>query len=110
ALGGHCRALRRLEVGPFSVDDADDERILPAGDALPFFPILGVDAGEAAALRAGRGGGQEDTRTGCAGEVGGRGRAVLAAGTSPGRSQSWNGPRAPSGSARSTAAISAIGA
>ena len=24
ALGGHCRTLRRTEVGPFSVDDADD--------------------------------------------------------------------------------------
>jgi len=22
ALGGHCRTLRRLEVGPFSVDEA----------------------------------------------------------------------------------------
>ena len=26
ALGGHCVALRRLEVGPFSVEDADEER------------------------------------------------------------------------------------
>jgi tRNA pseudouridine55 synthase len=34
ALGGHCVTLRRLEVGPFSVDDADPERILPAEDAL----------------------------------------------------------------------------
>ena len=34
ALGGHCRTLRRLEVGPFSVDEADPERILEAGDAL----------------------------------------------------------------------------
>jgi len=34
ALGGHCRALRRLEVGPFAVDEADPERILPAEDAL----------------------------------------------------------------------------
>ena len=38
ALGGHCRTLRRLEVGPFSVDDADEERILPAAEALPFLP------------------------------------------------------------------------
>ena len=30
ALDGHCRALRRLEVGPFSVDEADpDEFIEP---------------------------------------------------------------------------------
>jgi tRNA pseudouridine55 synthase len=34
ALGGHCRALRRTEVGPFSVDEADPERIIPADDAL----------------------------------------------------------------------------
>jgi tRNA pseudouridine55 synthase len=34
ALGGHCRSLRRLEVGPFSVDEADPERIIPADDAL----------------------------------------------------------------------------
>ena len=34
ALGGHCRTLRRLEVGPFSVDEADPERVIPADDAL----------------------------------------------------------------------------
>ena len=34
ALGGHCRTLRRLEVGPFSVDEADPERIVPAEEAL----------------------------------------------------------------------------
>ena len=27
ALGGHCVALRRTEIGPFSVDEADPERI-----------------------------------------------------------------------------------
>ena len=34
ALGGHCRTLRRTEVGPFSVDEADPERVIPAEDAL----------------------------------------------------------------------------
>ena len=34
ALGGHCRVLRRLEVGPFSVDEADPEAVIPAADAL----------------------------------------------------------------------------
>ena len=34
ALGGHCSALRRLEVGPFSVDEADPERIVPPDVAL----------------------------------------------------------------------------
>jgi tRNA pseudouridine55 synthase len=33
-LGGHCRVLRRLEVGPFSVEEADPERIIPADEAL----------------------------------------------------------------------------
>ena len=30
ALGGHCATLRRLEIGPFSVEDADEERVIPA--------------------------------------------------------------------------------
>jgi tRNA pseudouridine55 synthase len=34
ALGGHCRTLRRLEIGPFSVEEADEERIVPAHEAL----------------------------------------------------------------------------
>jgi tRNA pseudouridine55 synthase len=33
-LGGHCRTLRRLEIGPFSVDEADPERFIPAAEAL----------------------------------------------------------------------------
>jgi tRNA pseudouridine55 synthase len=33
ALGGHCRTLRRTEVGPFSVDEAGP-RIVPADEAL----------------------------------------------------------------------------
>jgi tRNA pseudouridine55 synthase len=34
ALGGHCRTLRRTEIGPFSVDEADPERIIPPEEAL----------------------------------------------------------------------------
>jgi tRNA pseudouridine55 synthase len=34
ALGGHCRTLRRTEVGPFRVEEADDARILPPEEAL----------------------------------------------------------------------------
>jgi tRNA pseudouridine55 synthase len=34
ALGGHCRSLRRTEVGPFGVDEADPERLLAAEEAL----------------------------------------------------------------------------
>jgi tRNA pseudouridine55 synthase len=33
-LGGHCRTLRRLEIGPFSVDEADPLRIVAPDDAL----------------------------------------------------------------------------
>ena len=34
AVGGHCRTLRRLEIGPFSVDEADPERFIPPDEAL----------------------------------------------------------------------------
>ena len=34
ALGGHCRTLRRTEIGPFSVDEADESRIIPPDEAL----------------------------------------------------------------------------
>ena len=34
ALGGHCRTLRRTEIGPFSVGEADPERIIPPEEAL----------------------------------------------------------------------------
>ena len=34
ALGGHCATLRRTEVGPFRVEEADEGRILPADEAL----------------------------------------------------------------------------
>jgi tRNA pseudouridine55 synthase len=33
-LGGHCRTLRRLEIGPFSVDEADTDRFIPPDEAL----------------------------------------------------------------------------
>jgi tRNA pseudouridine55 synthase len=33
-LGGHCRTLRRLEIGPFSVDEADPEVFIPPEEAL----------------------------------------------------------------------------
>ena len=34
ALGGHCRTLRRTEIGPFRVEEADPERVIPSDDAL----------------------------------------------------------------------------
>jgi tRNA pseudouridine55 synthase len=42
ALGGHCASLRRTEVGPFHVNDADPARIIPPQDALA---RLGLEAG-----------------------------------------------------------------
>ena len=33
-LGGHCVSLRRTEIGPFGVDEADPERIIPPEEAL----------------------------------------------------------------------------
>ena len=33
-LGGHCRTLRRTEIGPFSVEEADDELLIPPDEAL----------------------------------------------------------------------------
>jgi tRNA pseudouridine55 synthase len=33
-LGGHCRTLRRTEVGPFRVEDADPTRVIAAEQAL----------------------------------------------------------------------------
>lgn len=34
ALGGHCATLRRTEIGPFDVDESDDQRIIPPDEAL----------------------------------------------------------------------------
>ena len=69
ALGGHCRSLRRTEVGPFSVGDADEERILPPVDALPFLPLLEVEESEAGAIRQGRRRVAERVRVVSAGEL-----------------------------------------
>jgi tRNA pseudouridine55 synthase len=44
ALGGHCAALRRTEVGPFRVEEADPERIIPPEEALGRLG-LGAQAG-----------------------------------------------------------------
>ena len=35
ALGGHCSTLRRTEIGPFRVEEADEERIVALEEALP---------------------------------------------------------------------------
>ncbi len=52
-LGGHCTSLRRLEVGPFSVSEADSELIHPAFETLPFFPLVELSEAEAGLVRNG---------------------------------------------------------
>jgi tRNA pseudouridine55 synthase len=34
AIGGHCTTLRRTEVGPFRVEEADPDRFIPPEEAL----------------------------------------------------------------------------
>jgi tRNA pseudouridine55 synthase len=34
ALGGHCTTLRRTEIGPFAVHEADPDRLVPPSEAL----------------------------------------------------------------------------
>jgi tRNA pseudouridine55 synthase len=69
ALGGHCRALRRTAVGPFSVVDADEAQILPPADALPFLPAVDLSPEEADAIRAGRRRLEQPVRAMCEGEL-----------------------------------------
>ncbi len=38
ALGGHCRKLRRTEIGPFAVEEADPEHMIAPEDALARLP------------------------------------------------------------------------
>jgi tRNA pseudouridine55 synthase len=47
ALGGHCASLRRLEVGPFRVEEADPERLIAPAEALARIGL--EDDGEPAA-------------------------------------------------------------
>jgi len=54
ALGGHCRTIRRTAVGPFRVDDADEERVLAPLAALVFLPEREVSNEEVALVRTGR--------------------------------------------------------
>jgi tRNA pseudouridine55 synthase len=38
ALGGHCQTLRRTEIGPFLLEEADPELIIPPENALARLP------------------------------------------------------------------------
>jgi tRNA pseudouridine55 synthase len=50
----YCEELRRTRIGPFSVEDADPERIVPLEDALSFMPEVRLDPEQV--LRATHGG------------------------------------------------------
>ena len=45
ALGGHCATLRRTEVGPFRVEEADPNRLLPPAEALARIGVVGETRG-----------------------------------------------------------------
>jgi tRNA pseudouridine55 synthase len=44
ALGGHCVTLRRTEVGPFSVEEADAARVIDSAEALARIELSPVTA------------------------------------------------------------------
>jgi tRNA pseudouridine55 synthase len=43
----YCEELERTAIGPFRLDDADPDRIVPLADALAFLPECEVDADDA---------------------------------------------------------------
>ena len=55
ALGGHCTALRRTAVGPFALEDADEERLLTPLAAVPHLPREELDADGLRLATTGRG-------------------------------------------------------
>ena len=48
ALDGHCVTLRRMDVGPFSITEADPERVIPLDEALG---RIGLTVAQAEAAR-----------------------------------------------------------
>lgn len=52
AVGGHCVELRRTEVGPFRVAEADHERMIPVAEALRRLDAVSDTAGAAADIGA----------------------------------------------------------
>jgi tRNA pseudouridine55 synthase len=50
----YCEELERTAIGPFRLEDADPERLLPLAEALRFMPGRELEAGEAEAVRHGR--------------------------------------------------------
>ena len=50
----YCEELRRTAIGPFSVEDADDEVVVPLIDALAFLPAVALGPDDARAAAHGR--------------------------------------------------------
>jgi tRNA pseudouridine55 synthase len=50
----YCEELERTAIGPFRLEEADAERIVPLRDALAFLPERELTADEASAVRHGR--------------------------------------------------------
>ena len=63
ALGdAYCEELRRTAIGPFRLEDADPEPVVPVAQALAFLPERALDEAEARAGRARRPGGRARRR------------------------------------------------
>jgi tRNA pseudouridine55 synthase len=52
--GAHCTSLERTRIGPFALEDADPERLVPLSEALAFLPERPLSAAEGEAVRHGR--------------------------------------------------------
>jgi len=50
----YCERLERTAIGPFRLEDADPERLLPLGEALAFMPARELSDDEAGAVGHGR--------------------------------------------------------
>ena len=77
ALGGHCTSLRRTAVGPFRVEEADPERLLPVSHVLLRLPedaLARVPDGVRSGCHRARGGGRESPHAPA--ELEGRPRAI----------------------------------
>jgi tRNA pseudouridine55 synthase len=51
--GAYCRQLQRLAIGPFHLDQVDEDRLLPLESALDFLPEHALDVEEAERARHG---------------------------------------------------------
>jgi tRNA pseudouridine55 synthase len=51
--GAYCDELERLAIGPFRLDDADEDVVIPLGEALGFLPERCLDPDEARRARHG---------------------------------------------------------